>query len=283
MEAHCVSIGAVQRRIWRLITNPDGVEAAHAAEAAEDSTALDHLVREDRGLSAADRLAVYANAYFTRIHDCLREDHPALASCLGEAAFHDLVRTYLMMHPPSRPSLRHAGAKLAAHLRTEPFAGIFGRRCPWAADLAALEWAILAAFDAPDAAPIGPEALAIVPADAWAALRFELTPSLRILHCAWPVQQIREDCDRGAVPLDVSGLHPGPEPVSICVWRRDARVLYRAMDRVEARALAVLESDETFGALCDRIAAEGEGAQVAETAVALLRAWIHAGLLVGCR
>jgi hypothetical protein len=55
------------------------------------------------------------------------------------------------------------------------------------------------------------------------------------------------------------------------------------MDRVEARALAVLESDETFGALCDRIAAEGEGAQVAETAVALLRAWIHAGLLVGCR
>ena len=75
------------------------------------------------GFAPADRLAVYANAYFARIHDCLRDDFGALARALGPAAFHDLVKTYLMMHAPTRPSLRHAGAHLAEHLSTEPFAG----------------------------------------------------------------------------------------------------------------------------------------------------------------
>jgi len=273
----------MQRRIWRLITDPDGVEAASATETAGGGPAIDRFVRADRGLAACDRLAVYANAYFVRIHDCLREDHPALAATLGEAAFHDLVRTYLMMHPPSRPSLRHAGEKLASHLRTEPFAAIFGKRCPYAADLAALEWAIVDAFDAPDAAPIGTDALARIPAERWASLRLEPTPSLRMLRCEWPVHRVRERFDReGAASRDEANALAS-ETTHARVWRREERVLYRSMDRVEAAALERLEAGDSFASMCDRIGAETDESQVAGIAAGLLAAWIGAGLLVGVR
>ena len=81
---------------------------------------------------------MYANAYFARLHACLRDDFPALARALGPAAFHDLVKTCLMMHPPTRPSLRHAGAHVAEHFATK-LAAIFARNRPYAADLARLE------------------------------------------------------------------------------------------------------------------------------------------------
>lgn len=277
------SLGSMQRRIWRIITDPEGVEAASARETADGGPAIDRFVRDDCDMAACDRLAVYANAYFVRIHDCLREDHPALAATLGEAVFHDLVRTYLMMYPPSRPSLRHAGAKLASHLRTEPFAAIFGSRCAYAADLAALEWAILDAFDAPDATPIGTDSLAKIPTDEWMSLRFEVTPSLRMLRCEWPVSRIRERFDReGSPPKDEADALP-PEPTHVRVWRRKERVLHRSMDRVEAVALESLEAGDSFASMCDRIGAETDEAQVAASAAGLLAAWIRAELLVGVR
>src|SRR5437867_4232830 len=77
------SLGAVQQRLRQLITEPDGVEAAPAAESTENGAALGELIRADRGLSPVDRLAVYANAYFARLHDGLREDFAALARALG--------------------------------------------------------------------------------------------------------------------------------------------------------------------------------------------------------
>lgn len=129
-RAESQSLGASQHWLRRLITEPDGVEAGLATVGDPEGAQLATIVRGDRGLAPVDRLAVYANAYFTRIHDCLREDFGALARALGPAGFHDLVKTYLMMHPPARPSLRHAGAHLAEHLATEPFAQIFARRCP---------------------------------------------------------------------------------------------------------------------------------------------------------
>src|SRR4029453_3454547 len=152
---------------------------------------LDALLRGDRGLAPVDRLSVYANAYFGRLCDSLRDDFPALARALGTAAFHDLVKTYLMMHPPTRPSLRHAGAHLVDHLATEPFAEIFTRRVPYVADLGQFEWAMAEAFYAADSPILVREELAAVAPDGWGELRFETTPSLQLLSCAWPVQVVR--------------------------------------------------------------------------------------------
>jgi putative DNA-binding protein len=163
MQPDDSSLALVQRALRRWITEPDGVAAALAADGDPDGRALRALVRGDSGPPALERVQVYANAFFARLRDCLASDFPALARALGPDAFHDLVKTYLMMHPPTQRSLRHAGAQLANHLRTEPFAEIFGRRCPYAADLARLEWALAEAHGAADATPLSREALAALP------------------------------------------------------------------------------------------------------------------------
>jgi hypothetical protein len=273
-------LGAIQHRLWCLITEPSGVEAALAAEGVADARDLARLVRGDRGLSPIDRLAVYANAYFARIHDCLRDDFGALARALGNAAFHDLVKTYLMKHPPTRPSLRHVGAHLAAHLSTEPFAGIFSRRCPYAADLARLEWAITEAFYAADSPLLGREELTAVAPDDWGSLRFEPVPSFQILTCAWPVHTLRdrfEAEDTEAVWDEAPPLVA--EATFVRVWRSAERARYRVIPRLEFEVLGAVMADEPFAEICDRVAREAGGVDAAAHAATLLASWVSEGVL----
>lgn len=274
------ALAAVQEQLWRLVTEPEGVDAALGPGGAAGRVELARLVRGDGGIEPVHRLAVYANAYFARIHDCLREDFGALACALGAAAFHDLVKTYLMMHPPTRPSLRHAGAHLAEHLSTSPFEAIFSRRCPYAADLARLEWAVIEAFYAPDSPVLSREDLAAVPSGDWGALRFEPSASLQILSCAWPVHEVRERFDREDA---ASVWDPVPaldaEPTDLCVWRQGERIRCRAISALEREALGAVGAGEPFAAICDRLAAAVGASEAAPKAAAMMAAWLTDGLL----
>jgi len=275
MEPTASALGALQQELWRLITAPSGVEPA----AGDREIAA--LLRGDANASPSERLGVYANAYFARVHDCLKDDFGALARALGPDAFHDLVKTYLMIHPPERPSLRHAGVHLAEHLAEPPFAEIFARRCAYAADLARLEWAISLAFFAPDAPALASSALAEVAPEAWASLRFAVTPSLHLLTCAWPVQIARERFERAGE--DAIGAEPTleAEPTAIRVWRCAERVRFARISALERDALDGVRAGESFAQLCDRLAAEVGDADAAGRAAALLSSWIADGLLSG--
>ncbi|TMA33584.1 MAG: DUF2063 domain-containing protein [Deltaproteobacteria bacterium] len=265
------ALDALQHQLYQLITQPSGVEA--------ESGAIGSLLRGD-GVPPVDRLAVYANAYFARLHDCLRDDYGATARALGPDAFHDLIKTFLMIHPPTQPSLRHAGAQLAEHLAADPFAEIFGRRCAYAADLARLEWAIAVAFSAPDSPVLARGELAAREPDAWAELRFEAAPSLQLLSCAWPVQIARERFERE--DADATWSEPpalDPEPTHLRVWRRDECVRFAPITGLELDLLGGLRSGESFAALCER-ATHGVGEADAAARVAeLLSSWISDGLV----
>jgi hypothetical protein len=283
MEQGEPALDALQHRLSRLITAPSGVEAALADERDPEGRELAALVVGGAATPAL-RLGVYANAYFARLHGCLRDDFGATASALGTDAFHDLVKTYLMMHPPTRPSLHHAGAHLAEHLVTPPFAEIFARRCPYAADLARLEWAIAEAFTARDSRELAREELVAVPPDAWSDLRFETSASLRLLDCAWPVHAVRE---RFESELDGAAWSEPPalaaEPTPIRVWRRGDQVRHVRISALELEALAGVRAGEPFSALCERVG-EGVGdADAAARAAGFLAAWIADGVLASLR
>ena len=274
-----LELGRIQRRLWRLISEPEGVAAALVAENDTQGKGLSQLLRGDRGLAPEDRLAVYSSAYFLRIQDCLRGDFGALARALGPEAFHDLVKSYLMVHPPSHPSLRYAGKDLANFLETEPFAAIFGRRCAYSADLARLEWALTDAFDAADAPVLARKDLAKRAPEAWAALRLRPSPSLRVLSLAWPVHTVRERFEHeeeaeswaAPPPLEAAKTH-------VRVWRREETVYYRAVSALEAELLRALSRGDDFGALCERVSRE-EPETAAAHAAQFLEAWVSAGLL----
>ncbi len=66
----------VQRWMLSVIAHPDGIdEGADATEARRwiDAGAgqLESVVTRSRQLSASERLAVYGNAYYARLRDCL--------------------------------------------------------------------------------------------------------------------------------------------------------------------------------------------------------------------
>ena len=85
-------VDRLQRWFQAVVTNPDGVNAgADSAEAQRliqlAPGQLEKVVTRSRALSAAERLAIYANAYHTRLLECLGEVYPMLKRGLGEEAF----------------------------------------------------------------------------------------------------------------------------------------------------------------------------------------------------
>lgn len=252
---------------------------AVAAASTDAARSLASQIRGDAQRSALLRVSVYANAYFTRIHDCLRDDFPALAASLGADAFHDLVKTYLMRHPPRHASLRYAGMHLAEHLSTPPYAAIFGRVCGWAADLAALEWAILDAFDARDAAPIDRRGLANLPSEAWDGLQLVAVPSLRRIECEWPVHGVRMRFDAGGPEAITIAPPIAREASQILVWRRDERVYHREVDRIEWAALDAWSAGASFGGICERLAVLVGARETPRVAAGLLARWLERGLI----
>jgi hypothetical protein len=262
--SEALALRNLQREFARSVTDPDADVAGSVSR-----------VRSDRGIPAEERIAVYVHGYFARLHGVLREDYGALAEVLGEDAFHDLVRLYLMAHPPRTFSLRFAGERLPAFL-AGPIAEPFARRWSFAADLAALEWALVEVFDAPDAPLLSRAALAAVQPDAWPALRFALAPAHRMLSLAWPVGLIREAWSAG-LPL------PAPEarPTRVLVYRSGDAPYQRSLSSAEARALQLVADRRDFAAICAGVADELGEERAAPQLLEWLERWLADGILAG--
>jgi len=266
-------LAQTQQLLWTLITAPEGAAAGLAALNPADRSIAESLVRAGGQLSAVERLEVYADMYFYRLRDCLQEDFPALRAVIGNEWFHNLITDYLIAHPPTHFSLRYAGQYLPAFVGTHAVTA----RWPFAGQLAALEWAIVDAFDAPDASPVERAVMQQMPPGQWPELRFNVTPSLQRLHVDWRVDEVLRCVQGGTVP-------PVPEaaPTWLRVWRQDLRVFHRPIDAAEATALAALVDGATFATVCGRVGELiGESAG-AERVVRLLDTWFADGLVTGC-
>jgi len=267
-----------QELLSQLIRATDGVErtlAADAAQARELRGALARTVRSDDRLDAVHRLEVYANAYFYRILDCLKEDFPALLAAIGETAFHDLITAYLRVHPSDSYSMRHVGRHVAGFLESGRSVARLRERFPWAASLARFEWSFLDAFDAPNVPVATREDFAHVQPEAFVELRFELDPSVQRLELDARAVRIHSAHQAGET------LEPGSftdAPVHVLVWRRGERVSSRHLSSDEALALDGLARGLSFGETCVEIAERvGE-----ETAPAALAGWLGGWLAAGC-
>jgi hypothetical protein len=228
------------------------------------------LVVGDHRLSGLARLDIYANMYFFRIRDALKDDFSAVCAVVGEANFHNLITDYLLAHPPSHFSLRYAGMHLPSFLSSHALSDHW----PYLADLARLEWAILDAFDAPDAAALEPDTLGGVPPECWPAIRFQVTPSLRLLDVDWPVHEIWRQTQRNELPAA-----PLPRSTLLRVWRQDFRVYHCPIPKAERTALTAITAGASFAEVCEQIVACTGADAGTERAAALLREWLNDGVL----
>jgi hypothetical protein len=243
----------------------------------------DYLLRGEAGVEAhvlgservpvATRLGIYGNAYVSRLTEALASNFPALARLLGEGDFHALAADYVRAYDSPFFSIRYYGDALAEFLAThENYTA-----APVLAELARWEWAMTSAFDAADVVPLGHEALASVPPQRWAQLRFGWHPSVQRLTLWWNVPRLWQALtDEGERPPATLAA----EPIDWLLWREDLTTYFRSLTRTEAAVLDAARSGWPFGELCELLCDEVGATAAPLQAATLLRGWIAARLIV---
>jgi hypothetical protein len=263
---------------------PEGIAEALVVEDASDPNAapgdanrrLESLIRSDESLDASGRLEIYANAYFSRIHGVLRADYPALIAMTGEAAFNDLVTSYLLVEPSRSPSLRYVGLRLADFISNHQAMAGVRKRWPEAADLAAFEWARIDVFDATDGPVLTREFVAELAPAQFAELFLCLGTWVRLRVFEHPVLRLW----RAGASNEASGFEGESGPAHVLIWRHNERVFHRSLDPIEEAALAMLSLGSRFDGLCEWAAGEIGDEQAPTQAAAWLEQWLADGLLV---
>lgn len=261
-----------QSALLELLQAPEGVaKALEERGGARGDVAT--LFAGDERMSAVDRLELYAGMYFFRLRDSLAEDFARVAAALGEARWHNFVTDYLLAHPPTRWSLRWAGAALPEFLRSHAY----GTERPWLADVAALEQARNEAFQAFDATPLRPEELALVSPEEWPELRFAPAPGTALVASRWDLGAWWSD----AAPADAPEALA--EEASLLVFRDeedDVRHEKLAPEEAEAARLLLAAAPfaEVCGAFADAATDEADAARRALTLVRRMGSGLHSTL-----
>jgi len=224
----------------------------------------------------ATRLAIYGNAYRSRLAETLQNHYPALAALLGAQEFAALCSAYIEAHDSTFASIRFYGGELATFVS----AGLKHESVPLLAELAQWEWAMNAVFDAADAEPIGVQALAAVAPEAWGGLKFELHPSLRRLDLGWNAPQLWKALT-GATPAPEAAK--ADEVVAWLLWRRELQIYFRPLPAAEAQALDAAGNGQNFGELCVALCATLSEAEAPAAAAGYLRGWVESGMIIGTR
>ena len=260
----------LQSLLYRLITAPSGVAEGLAAERALGAGGLDAIILGDDRLSAEARVDIYANMYFYRILDALKEDFPATLAVLGDDNFHNLATGYILEYPPTEPSLHYCGRHLADYLRDHPLC----EGAPFVADLAKLERAVIEVFHAPDAPALESDAVRAIAPEDWPALKFKLHPSAKLLALDWRVTDLLRAVEekRASKPAERGAIR-------ILVWRRNARVFYRDLEKAEADALEAASRGATFAEICDLVAANVADQDPVAAVNRMLARWLSDSLL----
>jgi hypothetical protein len=253
------TLAAVQRWFQAAITHPEGVR--HGV----GSTDAAAVLTRSNALGPLDRLAVYANAYFARLLDCLREEYPVVRHALGGETFDAFAAAYLQEHPSRSYTLFALGAKFPDFLRaTRPAAE--GDGSPdWAdflIDLADLELLFNTVFDGPgvEGKPAFDVAeLAAVEPDRLLDGRFEPVPCLRLTALRFPAHAYLSAVRRKEEPTP-----PDPADTYLAVTRARYVVRHYELSRPAYRLLSELASGNTLGGALAAATAEADAPSEAD-------------------
>ena len=257
------TLDRIQKWMQASVMHPEGVVEgmrSPEARAAIDAGAAEEVVTRSKALTAAERLAIYGNAYYARLLECMREEYPATAHALGAETFDAFAAAYLQHYPSRSYTLCRLGANFPRFLaESRPPREEGEPEVSWPeflADLAAFEWAFSEVFDGPGAE--GKEMLdeakvRAVPPERWPEARLSPVPCLRLIAFRFPVQdyyaQVREEKEPSVPPPAETYLaltrrhfvvHPctlsAPEYRLLSAWSRGGSWGRRSRKRRRRRA-----------------------------------------------
>lgn len=196
-------------------------------------------VRTSR-VPAVRRLGIYRNNVTAGFHGALAAGFPVLLRLTGDEYFRQLALEYQAAHPSPSGNLHHVGTKFP-HFLTQRFGNTQYR---YFSDVAALEWACQEVSIAAERTPLDPVRLGAVPPEAYARLRFELHPAVRLLRSGYPIFRIwsanRAESEPEVIDLDAGGD-------DVLIRREGEGVMIYRLPAAEFDCLAALRAARTLG------------------------------------
>ncbi len=279
-------LGVIQRWLQSVITHPDGVLGGVSSQAAHgeidvSAEEIETVILRSQALTSVERLHVYANAYYARLLECLREEFPALSHALGEETFDAFAFGYLQSYPSRSYTLADLAASFPQYLReTRPADdGDDPNADSWPdflIDLAVLERAYSDVFDGPGVEGrelLTPERLAEITPESWPLARLRPAPCLRLLRLRFPVHEYVTAVRRGEAPGFPQPGVPQPEDTWLVITRREFVVRRCAVSRAEFALLQMLVEGHAVAEAIERSADEIEAG--ADDFAALLQEWFR--------
>lgn len=245
------SLEKLERWVQEVITHPDGISAGIESSAAREqieigAAQLEDVVERSSRLGSAERLAVYGNAYFARLIECLGEEFPATRYALGEEAFDSFALGYIQHSPSSSYSLGFLGERFAQYLIDTRPTDVPKPGWPdFLIDLAKVERTYAEVFDGPgpeNLDTLKPEDLQAIPPERVSEIQFVPVPSLRLMEASFPVHEYVT-----AVRRDQSPEIPMPKETLLVITRRDYVVRRGTVSRAEFILLRAILDGNTLG------------------------------------
>lgn len=226
-----------------------------------------HLCPPPRG-SIDDRVAIYAQGFYGRFEEVLRNDYSTLAEVMGEPKFNNMCRKYIDAHPSYHYTLNLFGQHLSQFLLTTlPYS-----KKAYLSEIAAFEWAESEAIVSRNVELLSESDLRDLPPKAWPNLKLYLHPSSQILCMHWNSLTLIEAVRRGH-----SQPHPRKlkKPQFVLVWRRQLEVRYHKLEHLEQIILQAIKSQATFMEICEQLCHKMPEEEVATYIIQRLHSWLN--------
>lgn len=286
------SLDVVQQWFQAVVTHPDGLWEGEDTEEARQLIpgGIEALIEPSKQLTAAERLSIYANAYYARLHECLGDAFPRVRRVLGDEDFRNFACEYLQRYPSRSYTLDKLGEsfpRFLAECRPEPEPGEPEPEWPdFLSDVARLELEIARVFDGPGVEGqtlLQPEILQSLGPERFAAARLVTVPCLRVLSFRFPVDDFFSTVRH--VAEDEELTLPAAAPQHVALTRTDFVVRRYPLRPVQHALLTALQSGATVG---EAIATAAEGSELADEAFAAeiqqsFLTWTSAGFFQSIR
>ena len=136
--------------------------------------------------TAAKRFDVYRNNVAVGLTDALVTAFPVVHRLVGDDFFRAMAGVFLRQHPPTSPVMMFYGLQMPQFLRRFPPT----QSLSYLPDIALLELAMRRAYNAADATPLDPHALATSAPAALLGARLGFAPAVQVLTSNYPIHSI---------------------------------------------------------------------------------------------
>jgi hypothetical protein len=220
--------------------------------------------------SAVERFTVYTEAYRLRLIEALSADYPALQNWLNDEGFNAMCRVYIDASPSDQFSIRWFGRHLPGFLAETP---------PYSeqaeiAELAAFEWALSEAFDAPESTVADYGRLAAIEPAHWPSLKLKFHPSLRRIDLHYNAPQIRQASNQQETLPD---FIKNTELQAWIIWRQQLKLLFRSLSVQEAFAIDAFLQGQCFAEVCTGLGEWLDEAQIVISIAGFIQTWLRDG------